>query len=74
MVAVLARRFGDLDVAEDATAEACATAVTRWPVDGVSALMALWCFADATAREAIRAAVDDGDRRVAAVVRRLLTT
>jgi RNA polymerase sigma-70 factor, ECF subfamily len=35
VVAALARRFGDLDVAEEATAEAFATAVERWPVDGV---------------------------------------
>jgi RNA polymerase sigma-70 factor (ECF subfamily) len=35
VVASLARRFGDLDVAEDAAAEAFATAVERWPVDGV---------------------------------------
>ncbi len=35
MVATLARQFGDLDVAEDATAEAFATAVERWPADGV---------------------------------------
>jgi RNA polymerase sigma-70 factor (ECF subfamily) len=35
VVATLARRFGDLDVAEDAAAEAFATAVERWPHDGV---------------------------------------
>ena len=35
VVATLARRFGDLDVAEDMTAEAFAAAVERWPVDGV---------------------------------------
>jgi len=35
VVATLARYIGDLDVAEDATAEAFATAVERWPVDGV---------------------------------------
>ena len=35
MVASLARRFGDLDVAEEAAAEAFATAVRRWPTDGV---------------------------------------
>lgn len=34
MVASLARRFGDLDVAEDAVSEALLTAVERWPVDG----------------------------------------
>jgi RNA polymerase sigma-70 factor (ECF subfamily) len=35
VVAALARRFGDLDIAEEATAEAFATAVERWPTDGV---------------------------------------
>jgi RNA polymerase sigma-70 factor (ECF subfamily) len=35
VVAALARRFGDLDIAEEATAEAFATAVERWPRDGV---------------------------------------
>ena len=34
MVASLARRFGDLDVAEDAVSEALLAAVERWPVDG----------------------------------------
>ncbi len=35
MVATLARHSGDLDVAEEAAAEAFATAVERWPADGV---------------------------------------
>src|SRR5204863_3421861 len=35
VVAALTRRFGDLDIAEEATAEAFATATERWPVDGV---------------------------------------
>jgi RNA polymerase sigma-70 factor, ECF subfamily len=35
VVAALARRFGDLDIAEEAAAEAFATAVGRWPADGV---------------------------------------
>ncbi|MFL6065167.1 MAG: RNA polymerase sigma factor [Friedmanniella sp.] len=34
LVAALTRRFGDLDVAEEAAAEAFTTAVQRWPVDG----------------------------------------
>lgn len=34
MVASLTRRFGDLDVAEDAVSEALLAAVERWPVDG----------------------------------------
>jgi RNA polymerase sigma-70 factor (ECF subfamily) len=35
VVATLARRFGDLDLAEEMAAEAFATAVERWPVGGV---------------------------------------
>ena len=35
VVASLARRFGDLDIAEDAAAEALLTALEKWPVDGV---------------------------------------
>ncbi|NUR07649.1 MAG: sigma-70 family RNA polymerase sigma factor [Nocardioidaceae bacterium] len=35
LVATLTRHFGDLDVAEDAAADAFATAVERWPADGV---------------------------------------
>jgi RNA polymerase sigma-70 factor, ECF subfamily len=35
VVAGLTRRFGDLDIAEEAAAEAFATAVERWPTDGV---------------------------------------
>lgn len=35
VVASLARRFGDLDVAEDAAGEALVVALERWPVDGI---------------------------------------
>jgi RNA polymerase sigma-70 factor (ECF subfamily) len=35
VVASLTRRFGDLDIAEEAAAEAFATAVARWPTDGI---------------------------------------
>ena len=35
VVAALTRRFGDLDIAEEAAADAFAAAVERWPVDGV---------------------------------------
>lgn len=35
VVASLARRFGDLDIAEDAAGEALLTAIERWPVDGI---------------------------------------
>jgi RNA polymerase sigma-70 factor (ECF subfamily) len=35
LVASLTKRFGDLAIAEEAAAEAFATAVERWPADGV---------------------------------------
>jgi RNA polymerase sigma-70 factor (ECF subfamily) len=42
MVAALTRRFGDLDIAEEAAAEAFATAVERWPTDGVPPNTGAW--------------------------------
>lgn len=42
MVATLARRFGDLGLAEDAAAEAFAAAVERWPADGVPPNPGAW--------------------------------
>ncbi|HEV8403478.1 MAG TPA: RNA polymerase sigma factor [Candidatus Limnocylindrales bacterium] len=42
VVAVLARRFGDLDIAEEAAAEAFAAATERWPADGVPPNPAAW--------------------------------
>ncbi|WP_448002386.1 RNA polymerase sigma factor [Agromyces bauzanensis] len=42
VVASLTRRFGDLDVAEDAAAEAFAIAVERWPADGVPPNPGAW--------------------------------
>ncbi|MGT2463627.1 RNA polymerase sigma factor [Sinomonas atrocyanea] len=42
VVASLARRFGDLDLAEDAAAEAFAAAVERWRADGVPPNPGAW--------------------------------
>jgi RNA polymerase sigma-70 factor (ECF subfamily) len=42
VVAGLTRRFGDLDIAEEAAAEAFATAVERWPADGVPPNPGAW--------------------------------
>jgi RNA polymerase sigma-70 factor (ECF subfamily) len=52
VVAVLTTRFGDLDVAEEATADAFATAVVRWPADGVPPNAGGWLTTTAT-RKAI---------------------
>jgi RNA polymerase sigma-70 factor, ECF subfamily len=42
VVAALTSRFGDLDIAEEAAAEAFATAVERWPADGVPPNPGAW--------------------------------
>src|ERR1700754_2658093 len=42
VVATLAGRLGDLDIAEEMAAEAFATAVERWPVDGVPPNPGAW--------------------------------
>src|ERR1700754_1812459 len=52
VVATLAGRLGDLDIAEEAAAEAFATAVERWPVDGVPPNPGGWLTTTAT-RKAI---------------------
>ncbi len=52
LVAGLARRFGDLDLAEDAAAEAYVAAVERWPRDGVPPNPGAWLTTTAT-RKAI---------------------
>ncbi|MEV6281337.1 DUF6596 domain-containing protein [Kribbella sp. NPDC051770] len=50
VVAALTRRFGDLDVAEEATAEAFATAVEKWPADGVPPNPGAWLTTTANRR------------------------
>ncbi|MEU4619561.1 DUF6596 domain-containing protein [Actinoplanes sp. NPDC023801] len=52
VVAALTRRFGDLDIAEEAAAEAFATAVERWPTDGVPPNPGAWLTTTAS-RKAI---------------------
>jgi RNA polymerase sigma-70 factor, ECF subfamily len=52
LVAALTRRFGDLDIAEEAAAEAFATAVERWPSDGVPPNPGAWLTTTAS-RKAI---------------------
>jgi RNA polymerase sigma-70 factor, ECF subfamily len=42
VAASLTRRFGDLDIAEEAAAEAFATAVERWPEDGIPPNPGAW--------------------------------
>jgi RNA polymerase sigma-70 factor (ECF subfamily) len=52
VVATLTRRFGDLDIAEEAAAEAFAIATERWPADGVPPNPGAWLTTTAT-RKAI---------------------
>ena len=42
IVAGLVRRYADLDIAEETAAEAFATAVERWPIDGVPPNPGAW--------------------------------
>jgi RNA polymerase sigma-70 factor (ECF subfamily) len=71
LVATLTRRFGDLDVAEEAVAEAFATAVERWPADGVPPNPGAWLTTTAH-RKAIdrlrREAKRDGKQKEAQVL------
>ena len=71
MVAALTRRFGDLDIAEEAAAEAFAIAVERWPADGVPPNPGGWLTTTAT-RKAIdrirRESKRDGKHQEAAMV------
>ncbi|MET0296940.1 MAG: sigma-70 family RNA polymerase sigma factor [Microbacterium sp.] len=68
MVAGLARRFGDLGIAEDAAADAFLAAVERWPRDGVPPNTGAWLTTTAN-RKAIdrlrRESVRDGKHQAA---------
>ena len=65
VVASLARRFGDLDVAEEAAAEAYAVAVERWPADGVPPNPGAWLTTTATRKaiDRIRREAKRGDKQ-----------
>ncbi len=70
VVAALTRRFGDLDVAEEAAAEAFATAVERWPGDGVPPNPGGWLTTTATRKaiDRIRREHKREDKHMAALV------
>lgn len=64
VVAALTRRFGDLDIAEEAAAEAFATAVERWRADGAPPNPGAWLTitANRKAIDRIRRENKRGDR------------
>ena len=65
VVAALARRFGDLGIAEEAAAEAFAIAVERWPADGVPPNPGAWLTttANRTAIDRTRRENKRGDKQ-----------
>ncbi|MDG4828309.1 sigma factor-like helix-turn-helix DNA-binding protein [Solwaraspora sp. WMMD1047] len=50
LLAALVRRFGDLDLAEEVTAEAIEAALVHWPVDGVPTRPGAWLLTTARRR------------------------
>ncbi|NKT44634.1 RNA polymerase sigma factor [Rhodococcus hoagii] len=50
LLAALVSRFGDLDLAEEATSEAIVAALRRWPVDGVPSKPGAWLLTTARRR------------------------
>ncbi|EOD70232.1 RNA polymerase sigma factor [Amycolatopsis vancoresmycina] len=70
LVAALTRRFGDLDVAEEAAAEAFAVAVERWPADGLPPNPGAWLTTTASRKaiDRIRRESKRDDKHQAAVV------
>ncbi len=69
-VAVLARVFGDLDIAEEAVAEAFTTAVQRWPADGLPPSPAGWIITTARNRaiDRLRREASRADRHAQAAL------
>ena len=65
VVANLTRRFGDLDVAEEAAAEAFATAIVRWPADGIPPNPGAWLTTTANRKaiDRIRRETKRGDKQ-----------
>jgi RNA polymerase sigma-70 factor (ECF subfamily) len=73
VIALLARRYGDLDVADEAVQDALVDAGHRWPIDGVPTSPIAWLttVANRKAIDAIRRA-DSRDRRLRAIAGDLL--
>lgn len=69
VLALLARRFGDLDLADEAVQDALTTAAHRWPRDGIPTNPPAWLFTVARNR-----AIDRLRREAAAQRRTLAAT
>ena len=69
-VAVLARVFGDIDIAEEAVQEAFATAVARWPESGLPPAPAGWIITTARNRaiDRLRREAQRDDRQAQAAL------
>ena len=69
-VAVLVRRFGDIDIAEEAVQDAFATAVQRWTSDGLPPSPAGWIITTARNRmiDRVRREASRDDRHAQAVL------
>ncbi|MFF3560538.1 RNA polymerase sigma factor [Streptomyces sp. NPDC002574] len=69
-MAVLVRRFGDIDIAEEAVQDAFATALLRWPSTGVPPSPAGWIITTARNRaiDRLRREATRGDRHAEAAL------
>ena len=69
-MAVLVRVFGDIDIAEDAVADAFAAAVQRWPVDGLPPSPDGWIITTARNRaiDRLRREASRADRQAQAAL------
>ena len=65
IVGALTRAVNDVGLAEELAQDALATALERWPVDGVPDNPGAWLMAAATGRHAVKAVREDADRRAA---------
>jgi RNA polymerase sigma-70 factor (ECF subfamily) len=70
-VAVLVRVFGDIDLAEEAVADAFTAALQRWPAEGVPPSPAGWIFTTARHRaiDRLRREASRADRHAEAALR-----
>ena len=65
LIATLARRIGDLDIAEDLASEAFVAALEQWPVEGVPARPGAWLMTTAWHKAIDRARREETARKKA---------